>query len=124
MSLGGQASAFDIRETLDEAVRRLSVNAGPIEERVRASGTVIAGRLSPTDFASTEDRELFNQIQASLGDASHAGDPAGGVSCQMSDATAEEIASNILDLRDTTMGRAIRNARTTSHPESHRGSRR
>jgi hypothetical protein len=30
MSGGGHASAFGIRETLDEAVRRLSVNASPI----------------------------------------------------------------------------------------------
>jgi hypothetical protein len=126
MSLGGQASAFDIREALDEAVRRLSVNAGPIEERVRASGMVILDRLSPTDFASTEDRELFNQIDEVLVDASFTGDAdrPRAVTDRMSDATAEEIASHILDLRDTTMGRAIRGARMTTQRESRRASRR
>jgi hypothetical protein len=126
MSAGGHASAFDIRDTLDEAVRRLSVNAGPIQERVRTAGMVMLDRLSPTDFASTEDRELFNQINAAFADTSSPGyaDGSGAVTHQMSDATAERIASDILDLRDTAMGRAIRNARMTSHPESHRGSRR
>jgi hypothetical protein len=126
MSLGGRTSAFGIRDTLDEAVRRLSVNAGSIQQRVRASGTVILDRLSPTDFASSEDRELFNDIQAAFADMSSPGDAdgPGAVTDQMSDATAEEIASDILDLRDAAMGRAIRNARRTRHRESGRGSRR
>jgi hypothetical protein len=119
-------SAFDIRETLDAAVRRLSVNAGSIQDRVRASGKVILDRLSPTDFACCEDRKLFNQIHSALADASCTGDADGlsAVTDQMSDARAEQIASDILDLRDTAMGRAIRSARVTSRPESHRGSRR
>jgi hypothetical protein len=116
MTSRGQATAFDVRETLDEAVRRLAVNPGPIEERVRASGMVILERLSPDDFACREDRELFNRIQKALADASCPDDADGSsaVTGQMSDATAEEIASDILDLRDTTMGRAIRNARMTT----------
>jgi hypothetical protein len=119
-------SAFGIRETLDEAVRRLSVSVRPLQQRVRMSGMVILDGLSPTDFASSEDRELFNQIHGALADASSAGDAdkSSAVADQMSDATAEEIASDILDLRDMTMGRAIRNARRTSHPDSHRSSRR
>jgi uncharacterized protein (DUF58 family) len=110
------ASAFDIRETLDEAVRRLAVNAGPIQDRVRRSGLVILDRLSPTDFACSEDRELFDQILAALAEASRSdADRPSGVSHQMSDATAEGIACDILDLRDTAMGRAIRNARVRTH---------
>ncbi|HEV2944044.1 MAG TPA: hypothetical protein VGX26_02885 [Solirubrobacteraceae bacterium] len=126
MSQGGQTSALCIRDTLDEAVRRLSVSASPVQDRVRASGMVILAGLSPSDFASSEDRELFNQIHAAFADTSSPGyaDGPGAVADQMSDATAERIASDILDLRDTAMGRAIRNARMTSHPESHRGSRR
>ena len=126
MSAHGHPGAFGIRETLDEAVRRLSVSASPIQERVRASGMLILDRLSPTDFASPEDRELFDQIHAALADTSCAGDAdrPGAVTDQMSDATAEEIASDILDLRDTAMGRAIRHARMTRHRESGRGSRR
>jgi hypothetical protein len=126
MSPGGHASAFDVREILDEAVRRLSVHAGPIEERVRASGIVILDRLSRADFASTEDRELFDQIAAALAGAPSAGNIAGpgAVADQMPDATAEGIASDIVDLRDMAMGRAIRNARIRSHTQARSQSRR
>jgi hypothetical protein len=121
------ASAFDIRETLDEAVRHLAVNAGSIQERVRASGMVILDRLSPTDFASSEDRELLNQILTALGDGPRSDtgtDPPNALAGQMPDTTAEEIASNILDLRDTAMGRAIRNTRVRTQPMHRGGSRR
>jgi hypothetical protein len=81
---------------------------------------VILAGLSPTDFASSEDRELFNQLQEALAGASsrHDADRSSAVTNQMSDATAEAIASDILDLRDTAMGRAIRNARMAAHAES------
>ncbi len=120
MSPGGHASAFYIRETLDEAVRRLSVNSHPIEQRVRASGILILDRLSPADFASTEDRELFDQIRQAFADACfpHEGDSSSGVTDRMCDATAEQIASDILDLRDTMIGRAIRHARMTTHAKA------
>jgi hypothetical protein len=126
MSSRGQVSAFDIRETLDEAVRSLAVSPRPLQERVRASSMVIVDRLSPTDFASSEDRELFNQIPASFADACYPvdADRSSAVTDQTPDATAEGIASDILDLRDTAMGRAIRNARITTHAECHRSSRR
>lgn len=113
------ASAFDIRETLDEAVRQLSVNARPIHERVRASGTIILGRLSPGDFTSVEDRELFDHIQAAFADTpSSDTDRPNAVTDQASDAAAEEIAADILDLRDTAMGRAIGSARVRTHGRS------
>jgi hypothetical protein len=118
------ASAFDIRETLDEAVRQLSVNARPIQERVRASGIIILGRLSPSDFASSEDRELFDHIQAAFADTSSSDtDRPNAVTDQSSDATAEQIAADILDLRDTAMGRAICNARVETHAKPHGRSR-
>jgi hypothetical protein len=126
MSPGGHASAFGIRETLDEAVRYLAVSPGPIQERVRASGMVILGGLSRTDFACREDRELFSQIQAALaaGRYSVDADSSSAVTDQMPDATAAGIASDILDLRDTAMGRAIKNARTTRQAEPRGRSRR
>jgi hypothetical protein len=101
VSTRNPASAVEIRETLNEAaVRRLGVNASPIQARVRASATVILARLSPTDFASSEDRELFNEIKAALGDASSSdAHPPSGDPDQISAATAEEIASDVLDLR-------------------------
>lgn len=126
MSLPRRATAFDVRETLDEAVRQLSVSAGPLHDRVRASGKVILARLSPTDFAFGEDRELFGQIKAAFADASSDSDAdgPGAVTDPMSEAAAEGIAADILDLRDTVMGRAIGSARMTTHSESRRRSRR
>jgi hypothetical protein len=124
VTITSPASAFHIRETLDAAVRELSVNARPIQERVRASRTIILGRLSPSDFASPEDRELFNHIQAAFADTpSSDSDRPNAVCDQTSDATAEEIAADILDLRDTAMGRAIRNARVETHAKPHGRSR-
>jgi uncharacterized protein (DUF58 family) len=126
MSLDGKpgkdlpASAFEIRETLDEAVRTLSVNASSIQKRVQASGAIIFDRLSPNDFRPNEDRELFEQIQACFEDMRSSGaDPPDGFAVQMSDARAEGIAADILDLRDATMGRAIRNARLVTLAHAH-----
>jgi uncharacterized protein (DUF58 family) len=126
MSIDGEpgkdlpASAFEIRETLDEAVRTLSVNASSIQKRVQASGTVILDRLSPSDFPPNEDRELFEQIQAAFADMRTSGaNRPDGFAVQMSDARAEGIAADILDLRDTTMGRAIRNARVVTRAHAH-----
>jgi hypothetical protein len=126
MRTRGQPSEFDVRETLDEAVRHLAVSSSPLQERVRAAGMVILAGLSPTDFGSSEDRELFDQIHAAFADASSSdgSDRSSAVTVQMPDETAEGIASDILDLRDTMMGRAIMNARRTTHAEVRRGSRR
>lgn len=125
MSSRRRASAFDIRETLDDAVRRLSVNASPIQERVRVSGMIILDRLSPADFACAEDCELFNEIHQAFADSSfqNDGDGASAVMDRMPDASAEAIASDIVDLRDTMMGRAIRNARIATHARARGRSR-
>jgi hypothetical protein len=112
-----QAREFQIREVLDEAVRRLAVSAGSIGERVQTAGNVITDRLSRDDFGSEEDRELFDSIRTAL--QSQAFSEAGGLSgpiVELTDAAAERIASDILDLRDTAMGRAIRSTRGTERP--------
>ncbi len=126
MSPGGRASAFVIRETLDEAVRRLAVSQALMADRLARAGEALTSGLQTSDFPDKEDRELFNQIQKALADASCPNDADGSSAATdpMSDATAEEIASDILDLRDTTMGRAIRNARVTTHAEARGRSRR
>jgi hypothetical protein len=125
MSVGGQgggvrpATAFEIRETLDEAVRELSVNVSSLQERVLASGMVILDRLAPKDFLESEDRELFEQIQGALDGAPRSrATLRRPVADQMCDGTAERIAAGILDLRDTMMGRAIRTARMTTHAQA------
>jgi hypothetical protein len=102
------ASAFQIREVLDEAVRQLSVNAGCIQDRVQASAAVIFDRLQRSDFDSREDRGLFDAIKSA---------DAGAAAEQVPDTAAEEIAADIIDLRDTVTGRAIRIARTSTHAD-------
>jgi hypothetical protein len=66
MNPGQRASAFDNRETLDEGVRRLSVNAGPIQERVRASSMVILDRLSPDGARRQAARSLGHAAYAAV----------------------------------------------------------
>ena len=96
-----------------------------MRERLQAAGVVMLG-LSRADFIHSEDRELLDQIKTPLTKlgAGSSRDPLQRSVEGMSDALLEEVASGILELRDAAMGRAIRNARITTRPESHRGSRR
>jgi hypothetical protein len=103
---------FTTREVLDEAVRCLAVSSRPIAERVEAARVVISASLSASDFSETEDRELLNAI-LTFGDLGER-DERGAPKKALSDVTAEKLACDILDLRDTIMGRAIGNARTSS----------
>lgn len=103
------ASELGVRDALDAAVRCLAVGADPLPERLRAAGTIVLDRLSPTDFSDAEDRELFDQIRIALTKltprARH--DALSATVHAMSEVMAEQIASDILDLRDTALGRAI-----------------
>jgi hypothetical protein len=87
-------------------------------ERLQAAGVVMLG-LSRADFIDSEDRELFDQIKTPLTKlgAGPGRDPLERSVEGMSDALLEEVASGILELRDTLMGRAIREARFTGPPE-------
>lgn len=120
-----QGREFQIREVLDEAVRRLAVSGDSIGERVQAAGSVITDRLSRRDFPSEEDRELFDSIRAAL--QNQAFSEAGGLTrpiVELPGPAAERVASDILDLRDTAMGRAIRSARVPERPRPQGRSRR
>ncbi|MHB8235620.1 MAG: hypothetical protein ACYDHT_13295 [Solirubrobacteraceae bacterium] len=109
------ATELFIRDTLDAAVRSLAISTDGLNDRLYAAGTILLSALSRTDFAESEDRELFDQIRTALERLT----PAGGrdaltTSVQaMSEVMAEQVASEILDLRDTAIGRAIyRRSRT------------
>lgn len=104
-----------VREVLDEAVRCLAVSAAPLQQRLELSGTVILYCLSRDDFSFNEDRELFDQIGNALtASAQRDTDEPIGLAVQaMSDIRREQVAGSIVDLRDTLMGRAIREARVT-----------
>jgi hypothetical protein len=70
-------------------------------ERVLAAGDTLAGGLGGSDFPDREDRELFERIELTL--TALREQDAHNVSAATVDATATDI----LDLRDTIMGRAI-----------------
>jgi hypothetical protein len=59
--------------------------------------------LSREDFDEPEDREMFDQINRQLSELLKDESPGSA-----SVASLEELAGDILDLRDTLMGRAIR----------------
>jgi hypothetical protein len=115
-------SAIEIRDALDEAVRCLAISAHSLPDRLHASSTVLLGRLSRGDFSEKEDRELFDRIDASRRRlrAEAEADRLQYAVDRMPEGKCERLASNIVDLRDTVMGRAIRDAggdaRRRPHP--------
>ena len=102
------------RDALDEAVRRLALSAGDLTHRLRASVQTLT-KLTADDFPDAEDRELHARIQRrthelTLAEARHHSNGSTAAAETTSSSTLEAIASDILDLRDNTMGRAIREA--------------
>lgn len=116
MSRGRRERAFAAREVLDEAARALALSNRPLAERVLAGAVLIADGLCAEDFAEAEDRELLSRILAVLD------------SPAMSDAAAGGVAADVLDLRDTIVGRAIGDAlappRNAAPRRARRGARR
>jgi hypothetical protein len=115
------ASPFQLREVMDEAVRRLAISTASMQDRLHSAGVVVIGALSAADFELEEERELFEQIHEAFGrfrlGTSHSG------AFVRSDRALEKLAGDILDLRDTIMGRALREARmSTPHHRRRSGS--
>jgi hypothetical protein len=110
--MSGQVGDMRVRDTLDEAVRCLAVSPSPFPERLRAAGSVTLLHLSRADFAHDEDRELFDQIETSLTKlGTHPWHDPFHTSVEgMSDSLLEQVAAEILALRDTIIGRTIHEA--------------
>jgi hypothetical protein len=106
----GQSDPSRTREVLDSAVRRLAVSPAGLLERLSSCGAILIGGLSHEDLADLEDRELFDQIQVGLGGLGVSGHASLAPDVAPSAEDLEAIANEILDLRDTIMGRAIREA--------------
>lgn len=91
------------RDVLDTAVRCLAVSATPLSERLNVAGIVVLTGLSRDDFDEPEDQGMFDRIARELSELSEGeGLESAGA------ARLEELAGDIVDLRDTLMGRAIR----------------
>jgi hypothetical protein len=120
------ASAIEIRDALDEAIRCLAISAHSLPDRLHASSAVLVGRLSRGDFSEKEDRDLFDRIDTSFPRlrAEADGDRLEDAIDAMPEGTRERLASDIVDLRDAVMGRAIRDAggdpRRRPHPRARR----
>ncbi len=107
-------NALHARDVLDEAVRRLAVSDAELITRVRASVKALT-KLTAEDFSDSEDRELLTRIQRrtyelALAEAHHQGNGTTTTAGASSSSTLEAIAGEVLDLRDNTMGRALRQA--------------
>jgi hypothetical protein len=98
--MGTRKSVYT-RDVLDEAVRCLALSSGPILDRVLGAGEILTSGLCRSDLPDREDRELFERIELTL--AALRDDDVDNVS----DVTVDATAVDILDLRDTLMGRAI-----------------
>jgi len=108
----GTRRSLYTRDLVDEAVRRLATSPAGLTDRLIDAGEVLTRGLDKTDFPEREDAELFERIVMTVGairgQEAQGTQPSG---CFMSDATIQAAAEDILDLRDTVMGRAILEAR-------------
>jgi len=110
-------SGLHVREVSDRAVRSLAVSSDALQERVSAAGAILLEGVSRADFPVGEDRDLFDQIQLGLLELDLVGDT--GTSTEaISDDALKSLAGAILDLRDTIMGHAIREARIAAARQS------
>jgi hypothetical protein len=118
----GAWNSLYTRDVLDEAVRGLALSRGPLRDRVLEASARLTSLLAGWDFAEPEDSELFERIALTaitLRDV----DGLSAKDRDAADAAAKAAAEAILDLRDTIMGRAIREARRES-PASDREAKR
>ena len=104
------ASDDYLREKLDAAVGCLATSAEPIQHRLQAALNSALGRLTPEDFADANERERFERIHAAVTKLNAPGD-VGQVpvsTAAIADERAEEVAREIVELRDAVVGRALR----------------
>ncbi len=106
----GLATEQSLQEALDAAVRALAVSAGELGERVREAGTLL-GRLSRNDLPHSSDRQLLDRIRHALMRtdlAENFPDRSGGF--EVTDEALKAIAHDIVELRDRSRKRALRDA--------------
>lgn len=103
-----------VRDSLDSAIRSLAIGTGTLPERIRAAAGVLLDQLAPNDFTHEEEHKLFCEIRGAIAPIERlpASDGAAATGATPIDAGAERLASQIVDLRDMYIGRAIREAPT------------
>jgi hypothetical protein len=106
----GQSDPSKTREVLDSAVRCLAVSPAGLMERLSSSGAILLSGLSHEDLVDPEDCELFDQIQVGLMRLGVTGHASSAPDVALPTGNLAALANEIVDLRDTLMGRAIREA--------------
>ena len=112
---GGQDQrgiSSDARDALDEAVRCLAVDAGGLRERI-LSAALALGKVPSTDFRDHEERRLIDRVRLGLMQLDLTEQGRGGLigaRPQTWEQTLESVASDILDLHELAMSRAITEA--------------
>ena len=101
------ADPVHARDVLDDAVRRLAISATPLLDRLTVAGETLRAGLTRRDFIEREDRRLFERIVDELGELQDASETE---MRRRGDGVLEELAGDIVDLRDAVIGRAIRRA--------------
>lgn len=108
----GSLLPASIQEVLDGAVRALAVGPGELRERVAAAGAVL-GRLSRHDFRDGRDRQLIDRVRLALMRLDlleHFPEDAAGRGFDASEEVLEAVAEDIVELRDVSIRRALRDA--------------
>ncbi|HWG08235.1 MAG TPA: hypothetical protein VN672_04420 [Solirubrobacteraceae bacterium] len=101
-----------IRDSLDSTIRSLAIGSGTLQERIRAASGVLLDQLAPADFTHEEEHNLFCEIRGALApiESRPASSGTAATVAALTDAVAERLASDVVDLRDMYTGRAIREA--------------
>jgi hypothetical protein len=99
------ADPVHARDVLDEAVRRLAISPMPLPDRLSMAGEALRAGLTRRDFVEREDRRLFERIVEALGELQ---DSSETEMRRRGEGVLEELARDVVDLRDAVIGRAIR----------------
>lgn len=107
-----------MRDLLDSAIRSLAISTGSVQERVCAAASILLDQLAPADFRHEEEHKLLCQIRVALTPvgSTPGSEAVAATFLTVADPVAERVASEIVDLRDMHIGRAIREAATRGHP--------
>ena len=86
----------------------LAVSAEPLRARLRVAGTIVRACLERKDFSEREDRDLYDEITLGAMEF-ELSDQHSSTSAEESDndEALEELAHQIVNLRDSVNGRAI-----------------
>lgn len=106
----GVATERSLQECLDATVRALAVGSGELSERLQEAAALLA-RLARHDFRESSDRQLLDRIRHALMRSDLAENfPERSGGFEITDEALRAIADDIVELRDRSRRRAVRDA--------------